>query len=184
MIEEVKNKLATLILDFRPRRKINHKELLEQICQLFEPKPDELVPEGAIPEVQKDKDGNEWLVGYWSSEPNPDEDKCPFERLRTYPGCYEDCPDTDVCPIKSKPKPDEGRLLTDEEILEIVKLGFGSPFDAVAKAQRDLTASIKDARFLALVDCHIAKYVNNKGYGAAYKALSELRQALKKKELK
>jgi hypothetical protein len=23
---------------------------------------------------------------------------CPFQRLRDYPGCFEDCPDTDKCP--------------------------------------------------------------------------------------
>lgn len=27
---------------------------------------------------------------------------CPFERIRSYPDCYEDCPDTDKCPKVSK----------------------------------------------------------------------------------
>ena len=49
---------------------------------------------------------------------------------------------------ESMPKPDEGRLLTDKEIMEILNIGFGSPFDAVAKAQRDLTASIKDTEWV------------------------------------
>ena len=25
---------------------------------------------------------------------------CPFERIRSYPGCFEDCPDTDMCPVE------------------------------------------------------------------------------------
>ena len=24
--------------------------------------------------------------------------QCPFDRIRDYPGCYEDCPDSDACP--------------------------------------------------------------------------------------
>ena len=27
--------------------------------------------------------------------------QCPFERVRDYPDCYEDCPDTDACPHKA-----------------------------------------------------------------------------------
>ena len=25
---------------------------------------------------------------------------CPFTKIREYPGCFEDCPDTSVCPRK------------------------------------------------------------------------------------
>jgi hypothetical protein len=34
---------------------------------------------------------------------------CPFERIRDYPDCYEDCPDTDACPKKQP----EGVILKD-----------------------------------------------------------------------
>lgn len=44
------------------------------------------------------------------TEKKPNKGRCPFERLRTYPGCYEDCPDTDACPHKAKSKPGKGRL--------------------------------------------------------------------------
>lgn len=59
-----------------------YEEVAQQVCQLFPRSPDnpdgyelkpELVPEGAMPIMQRDKDGNEWLVGYWASEPKPDE---------------------------------------------------------------------------------------------------------------
>ena len=26
-------------------------------------------------------------------------DYCPFQRVRDYPGCFEDCPDVDICPV-------------------------------------------------------------------------------------
>lgn len=43
-----------------------------------------------------------------SQEVQPAESKsCPFERIRDYPECFEDCPDTDACPKK---KPAEGEL--------------------------------------------------------------------------
>ena len=47
-----------------------------------------------------------------------------------------------------EPKPDESRLLSDEETLEILKIGAGPPFDAIAKAQDAKTASIKDKEFV------------------------------------
>jgi hypothetical protein len=36
------------------------------------------------------------------------EGACPFERIRDYPDCYEDCPDTDACPKK---QPVEGERI-------------------------------------------------------------------------
>ena len=59
--------------------------------------------------------------GYWlnrngcekcpfNKEVQPAEgEPCPFERIRDYPGCFEDCPDTDACPRKRK-QPPEGEL--------------------------------------------------------------------------
>lgn len=39
----------------------------------------------------------------------PAERTCPFERIRDYPDCYEDCPDTDACPNKHM-QPVKGEL--------------------------------------------------------------------------
>ena len=77
MIKDVKKILEKRYgVDYHPE---DHERVAEEICQLFEPKPkhppelDELIPEGAIPVIQKDMNGNEYLVGYWNSEPKPDE---------------------------------------------------------------------------------------------------------------
>jgi site-specific recombinase len=48
--------------------------------------------------------------------------KCPFPRIRKYPGCFEDCPDTDSCPkgqnLKEQGNKPAQTNLTQEQLTE------------------------------------------------------------------
>ncbi len=161
--------------------------IADKILQ-FEPKPDELVPEGAIPEVQKDKDGNEWLVGYWSSKPKSDEEMMAKIAKSNAIGMG-------LIP------PDKGRLLTPQErslaiidymrehggVTESDKLTEVETFGITRKAQDAKTASIKDAECqerMERIFREIEESIWFKQPSFPAESFAKWWQALKKKELK
>lgn len=154
--EEVKKMLVEMRVyqEIFPKseRPIVRDELARKICQLFEPKPAPDIPLGATCHYERDKDGRWWIV--WSADFEQDESgrKLVEESILLEMGYQQ---------AKSElPKPDESRLLLDEEILEASQVsmllpngkldpdsGYLTGRRQVAKAQRDLTASIKEAEF-------------------------------------
>ncbi len=50
-------------------------------------------------------------------KPEPEEADnidCPFERIRSYPSCYEDCPDVEACPVRKGVKENDTEAISDK----------------------------------------------------------------------